>query len=125
MAPKQMCQIFQALLMLELQPSSMSLFVQPPALLQMCKQVSKCACLLQHLRHTRVRTCRERAAYNLCPRYQSLLQIYTQRLIHTHEWDKANEDMPLGQSKSNETPGLFLGPIRQSYLLMPSPAVSL
>ena len=44
--PKQMCQIFQALLMLQLKPSNMSLFVQPPALLQMCKQVSNCACLL-------------------------------------------------------------------------------
>ena len=46
MAPKQMCQIFQALLMLQLKPSSMSLFVQPPALLQVCKQVSKRARLL-------------------------------------------------------------------------------
>lgn len=45
MAPKQMCQIFQALLMLQLKSSSMPLFVQPPALLQLCKQVSECACL--------------------------------------------------------------------------------
>lgn len=51
MAPKQMCQIFQALLMLQLKPSSMPLFVQPPALLQMCRQVSTCTCMLQLTSH--------------------------------------------------------------------------
>ena len=49
MAPKQMCQIFQALLMLQLKPSSMPLFVQPPALLHMCKQVSECVCFCHKL----------------------------------------------------------------------------
>ncbi len=37
--PKQLCQIYQALLMLQLKPASMQLYVQPAALLQMCQQV--------------------------------------------------------------------------------------
>ena len=38
-SPKQLCQIYQALLMPQLKPATMQLYVQPAALLQMCQQV--------------------------------------------------------------------------------------
>lgn len=38
-SPKQLCQIYQALLMLQLKPATMQLYVQPAPLLQMCQQV--------------------------------------------------------------------------------------
>ena len=38
-SPKQLCQIYQALLMLQLKPATMQLYVQPAALFQMCQQV--------------------------------------------------------------------------------------
>ena len=38
-SPKQLCQIYQALLMLQLKPATAQLYVQPAALLQMCQQV--------------------------------------------------------------------------------------
>ncbi|KAL0048903.1 hypothetical protein WJX82_001964 [Trebouxia sp. C0006] len=37
-SPKQLCQIYQALLMLQLKPATMQLYVQPAALFQMCQQ---------------------------------------------------------------------------------------
>ena len=38
-SPKQLCQIYQALLMLQLKSATTQLYVQPAALLQMCQQV--------------------------------------------------------------------------------------